>query len=322
MTSSPDEILNPHQVIIDSHVHLMPSARYFAREFVADLEGGHHIAASVLVECGAGYDGATLDFLGPAAETRFIASEAEAIEAAGVRVGVVGHADLRAGAAINNLLDAHRQSCGARLKGIRQRAAHDRTGLIRSTGAPPPAALLSDRRFREGFTQLGRSGLSFDVWVFFHQLGEVAALARAFPDTLIILNHVGGPLGVGPYSKYPQSSFEQWSAGVHDVAGCSNVVVKLGGLGMSHVGFRFHRQQHSATARQLAAAWRPYIETCIDAFGPGRAMFESNFPVDRATCTYAVLWNAFKCLTESYSDDESQALLAGTAARVYGLDAD
>jgi L-fuconolactonase len=315
-------IRHPLQGVIDAHVHLTPSPRYTAREFLADVAGGSPVAAVVLVECGACYDGEATDLLAPVAETTFGAAEAEAIEAAGVRVGVVAHADLRAGAAVSDLLQAHQHASGARLKGIRQRAARDPTNVIRSAGPLPPAALLSDPRFLLGFAQLGPSGLSFDAWVYFHQLSEVVALASAFPETSIVLNHLGGPLGVGPYSRHPQSVFDQWSARIREVARCANVAVKLGGLGMSHVGFRFHQQQRRATPEQLAAAWRPYVETCIEAFGPARAMFESNFPVDRATGAYAAFWDAFKLLTASYGEADNYALFAGTAARVYGLAAD
>jgi predicted TIM-barrel fold metal-dependent hydrolase len=172
--------------------------------------------------------------------------------------------------------------------------------------------------FREGFGKLAEFGLSFEAWQYHPQLGEVAALADAFPHAAILLNHVGGPLGIGPYER--GEVFAGWQAGIRDLARRPNVWVKLGGLGMTTVGFGFHRNDPRPGSAELADAWRPYIETCVEAFGVGRGMFESNFPVDGASCDYATLWNALKRVAAGCSADEKAALFRGNARKFYRLD--
>ena len=148
---------------------------------------------------------------------------------------------------------------------------------------------------------------------------ELADLARAFPQTTIILNHVGGPLGIGPYADKKEETFAVWKAGIAELGKCQNVVVKLGGLGMLFGMFDFHTRETPPSSEELARAYKPYIETCIDLFGVERCMFESNFPVDLGSCTYPVLWNAFKVLAKNYSAAEKAALFSDTAKRVYRL---
>ncbi len=172
---------------------------------------------------------------------------------------------------------------------------------------------------REGFARLAPLGLSFDAWMYHTQLGELVELARAFPETPIVLDHVGGPIGLGHYAGKRDEVFAEWSRRIRELATCPNVHVKLGGLGMRMFGFAFHFGGLPPSSKELAAAWRPYIETCIAAFGPERAMFESNFPVDKGSCSYAVLWNAFKHISAGCFAAEKQALFAGTAAKFYRL---
>ncbi len=157
------------------------------------------------------------------------------------------------------------------------------------------------RNFGEGVAQLAGLGLNFETWLFFHQLPDLIDLARAFPETTIIVDHVGGPICVGPYAGQRQEIFESWRRDMVTLAACPNVQVKLGGLGMLHFGFDFHLRDVPPPSEDLAAAWRPYMETCIEAFGVNRAMFESNFPVDKQSCRYGTLWNAFKQLASGAS---------------------
>jgi predicted TIM-barrel fold metal-dependent hydrolase len=180
---------------------------------------------------------------------------------------------------------------------------------------------MADKHFREGFAVLGRLGLSFDAWLYHPQIDELTDLARAFPDSRIVLNHVGGPIGSGVYAGRRSEIFPGWAASIKRLAACKNVSVKVGGLGMRLGGFGFHEQAEPPSAETLAAAWRPYVETCIEAFGPSRAMLESNFPVDKGSYSYPVFWNACKLLTRSLSSTERADLFAGTAARFYRLDA-
>jgi len=176
-----------------------------------------------------------------------------------------------------------------------------------------------DERVRAGFARLAPLGLSFDAWMYHTQLSELVDLARAFPDTPIVLDHVGGAIGLGPYAGKRDEVFAEWSARIRELAACPNVHIKLGGLGMRMFGFTVHTGELPPSSEELAAEWRPYIETCITAFGPKRAMFESNFPVDKGSCGYAALWNAFKRIATDCSATEKAALFAGTATKFYRL---
>jgi predicted TIM-barrel fold metal-dependent hydrolase len=232
--------------------------------------------------------------------------------------GIVGYADLRLGTAVRSVLEAHQAAGGGRFKGIRQQAQwHEGIGgLARMT---PPPGLLLDAAFREGFAELAPLGLRFDAWLYFTQLDELASLAQASPDTTIVLNHLGAPLGIGPYAGRRNEVFDLWSAGMRTLARDANVAVKLGGLGMPIYGFGFETRETPASSTELTEAWRPYVETCIEAFGPARCMFESNFPVDKESCSYRTLWNAFKRIAVAASEAEKDALFQGTARRVYDL---
>jgi predicted TIM-barrel fold metal-dependent hydrolase len=189
---------------------------------------------------------------------------------------------------------------------------------VRNPAYSPPPGLLGDTSFRTGFAVLGRLGLSFDAWLFHPQIDEVTDLARAFPNTRIVLNHVGGPIGIGRYKR--SEVFPAWAASIKALAKCPNAFVKLGGLGMRLGGFGFNEPAQPPSSQQLADAWRPYVETCIEAFGTSRAMFESNFPVDKGSYAYPVFWNACKLLSKGATSAERADLLAGTAARFYRLD--
>jgi predicted TIM-barrel fold metal-dependent hydrolase len=234
--------------------------------------------------------------------------------------GIVGFADLRMGAAVEGVLEQHLRVAGDRFRGVRHASGwHTDPEVLKVIRLPVPEHVLAEGKFREGFAKLAPLGLSFDAWLYFHQLGDVEDLADAFPDTTIVLDHVGGLLGIGGYAGRRQEVFEQWRQAIIDLARHPNVVVKLGGLGMVSCGFDFHKRPLPPTSEELAETWRPYLETCIAAFGPERSMFESNFPVDKETCSYRVIWNTFKRIAAQYSPAEKAALFHGTAARVYRL---
>jgi len=179
--------------------------------------------------------------------------------------------------------------------------------------------MLVDPKVREGFAVLGRLGLTFDAWCYHTQLGELIDLARAFPDQRIVLDHVGGAIGLGRYKGKRDEVFAQWSGRIKELATCPNVHIKLGGLGMRMFGFDVHERTEPPSSQTLAGLWRPYIETCIAAFSPQRAMFESNFPVDKGSGSYQVFWNAFKRIAAGAAASEKAALFSGTATRFYGL---
>ena len=232
---------------------------------------------------------------------------------------IVCHIDLTLAEGVASVIDAHLAVAGGRLRGVRHATAHDPSPDVRTSSANPPAGILADSRFRRGFAQLARQDLSFDAWLYHPQIGELAALARAFPDTQIVLDHCGGPLGVGPYAARREEVFASWRASIRHIAQAPNVVVKLGGLGMAISGYDFHLQLDPPASQMLADAWRPWFETCIEAFGPDRCMFESNFPVDKGSCSYNALWNAFKRVAAGASAAERAALFHDTAARIYRM---
>jgi predicted TIM-barrel fold metal-dependent hydrolase len=314
--------LEPGLPVCDPHHHLWmhPGSRYLLEEFLADLSGGHRVESTVYVECVQHYrrDGPTE--LRPVGETEFAERVAAATASGPTRVaaGIVGFADLRLGAAVMPVLEAH-VSASPRFRGVRYATAWDASPAIRPSHTHPPPGLLGDARFRAGFACLAPLGLSFDAWLYHAQFGELTALARDFPGTTIVLDHMGGPLGIGPYAGRQEETFAAWRAALVPLASRENVFVKLGGRTLTSAGFGWHRREAPPGSEELAAAMAPWFAACIELFGPGRCMFESNFPVDRASCSYTVLWNAFKRVTRGYAAAERHALHCGTARRAYRL---
>jgi L-fuconolactonase len=298
--------------------------RYMLEELRADMESGHNIRATVYLECGAFYRADGPDAMKPVGETEVVNGIA-ALSASGIYgparacAGIVGHADLMLGAAVGDVLDAHMAHGGGRFRGIRHSASHDPDPGVLGPLARRPAGVYREAKFREGFAELGPRGLSFDAWMLEPQLPDLIDLAKAFPDTLIVLDHVGTPLGRASYAGKRDERFPVWRDNIRALASCPNVVVKLGGLAMPFCGFPSCLSDPPASSEQLASEWRPYIETCIEAFGPQRAMFESNFPVDQLSCDYRTLWNALKRIAAGYSDGEKDRLFHGTANEIYRL---
>jgi L-fuconolactonase len=324
-----EEIIDPALPICDPHHHLwdFPGHRYLLPELLADAGSGHAVEHTVFVECTAFYRAGGPEALRPVGEIEFV-NGAAAMAASGrygelrACAGIVGYADLTQGAAVEPVLAAHVAAGNGRLRGIRHAAGWDASDDVQNSHTQPPPELFRRSDFRAGFARLRQFGLSFDVWLYHPQLAEVTELARAFPDQPMVLDHVGGPLGIGPYAGKRDEVFAAWRDAIRTLAQCPNVYVKLGGLGMKICGFEFHKRATPPGSEELAALWRPYIETCIAAFGPERAMFESNFPVDKVSCSYAVLWNAFKRLAAGASAAEKALLFRDTAMRFYRLGAE
>ncbi len=325
-----ESALEPSLPIIDPHHHFWDTpqrGRYFLPELLADIGGGHNIVATVFLECHAMYRNSGPAEMAPVGEVEFVNGIA-AMSASGnygpcrVAEAIIGHADLTLGARVRDVLEAELAVGGGRFRGIRYGVAWDGSDAVGKFAARfVPPHLVRDGKFREGFAQLGRLGLSFDSWQYHPQLADAVDLARAFPDTTIILNHVGGVLGVGPYAGHRQEILAAWKKDIGELAKCPNVNVKLGGVGMVSFGFDFHERDVPPSSEDLAAAWRQYIEPCIEAFGVNRCMFESNVPPDKQSGGYTELWNAFKRITANASAAEKTALYSGTAARVYHLTA-
>jgi predicted TIM-barrel fold metal-dependent hydrolase len=320
-----EEIIEPDLPIVDPHHHLWdrPGWRYLLDELLADLNSGHNIVATVFLQCRAMHRADGPEAFQPVGETEFVNGIA-AMSASGgygptrVCAGIVGHVDLRLGTAAREVLEAHIRAGGRRFRGIRHSAPWD-PAIQRPANAPAPGLYL-DPHFREGFAQLAPLGLSFDAWLYHTQLGDLIDLARAFPETAIVLNHIGAPLSVAGYAGRQGEVFAQWSASIRELAACPNVCVKLGGLGMPYMGPALHDAPEPPTSEQLADASRPYFDVCVEAFGANRCMFESNFPVDKESFSYAVYWNACKRLTRGASEAERADLFRRTAARFYGLE--
>ncbi len=321
-----EDIIDPDLPIIDAHHHLMdrPLYHYLLPEFLADLNTGHNVKATVFVQASAMYRADGPVAYRTVGETEFV-NGCAAMSASGLYgptracAGIVSHVDLLLGDGAKPVLEAHIAAGNGRFRGIRHSAARDTSPAVRTTSAIPPEGLLADAAFRRGFAALAPLGLSFDAWVYHPQIGEVCDLARAFPETSIILDHLGGPVGVGPYADRRAEVFAAWKASLRELAACPNVFVKMGGLAMRISGFDFPDHSLPPTSEILAAAFRPYIETAIELFGATRCMFESNFPIDKGGCSYPVLWNAFKRVAARCSQDEKQALFHGAAATAYRI---
>ena len=322
-----EEILEPDLPIIDPHHHLIDrpeSGTYLLPDLLEDIGSGHKIVATVYLEWLSMYRADGPAELRPVGEIEF-ANGVAAMSASGgygatrVCAGIVGHADLALGSRVAGVLEAMIAAGGGRFRGIRFIAASDSDQGQWGGTAGRPQGLLLDSRVREGFAQLAPLGLSFDAWMYHPQLADLIDLARAFPATPIVLNHVGGPIGLGRYKGKRDEVFADWRARIAELAACPNVHVKLGGLGMKMFGFDVHEGELPPGSEQLAGAWRPYIETCIAAFGPSRAMFESNFPVDKGSYGYGVFWNACKRLAQGASAAEKADLFHGAASRFYRL---
>jgi predicted TIM-barrel fold metal-dependent hydrolase len=341
-----EAILEPDLPIIDPHHHLwdlrpmmgafpeplhpfiaalVDNAYYTFDQLHAHLTSGHNVIGTVFMECGAFYNAEYGDAKKTVGEVEFVNGVA-AQSASGLYgdlracAAIIGHADLTSGDGAAEVLEALKAAAPGRFKGIRHQGAWDADPEVLGAPFHAPEGLYLDSTFREGFKHLGKMGLTFDAWVLEPQIDDVIDLARAFPDQPICLDHCGTPLGMGSYHGKLHERFDGWRHKIRELAQCENVVIKLGGLAMSFCGLPDKGPAAGYSSEDLGAMWRPYIETCIEAFGPQRAMFESNYPVDYWGADYAVLWNAFKRITMGASADEKAALYAGTAARFYDIE--
>lgn len=322
-----EPIIEPDLPIIDTHHHFFvrPGVRYLFDDYLADVSAGHAIRASVYVETRymARADGP--EVMRPLGEVEF-ANGMAAMAASGVfgpariAAAIVGHADLTRGGAVEVLLDRYLQSAPDRIRGVRQIAmSHPDPAVFAHLASPPPAGILERASFREGFRALAPRGLAFDAAVLHPQLPELAALADAFPDTVIVLNHIGLAVQLDPGETARAAVFEDWRGKLADLARRPNVTCKIGGLGSTYWGFGFDQGAGTVGSKGLAEAWKPYVETGIELFGADRCMMESNYPPDGRSCGFVPLWNALKRITAGCSADQKSALYSRTAARVYRI---
>lgn len=324
-----EPILDPELPIVDAHHHLwaLPHDRYLLPEFLADLKPageGHNVVATVFAECGAMYrqgGPAHLRSLGEVEFANGIGAQAAsgAFGPAQVCAVMFGSVDLALGEAAGEVLDLHVARAPERYRGVRPIVCADPHGAL-DPWPNSPEGLMSSGPFRAGARELARRGLTLDLWLFHHQIGEATALARALPDLTVILDHIGTPLGIGWYAGRQAEVFAHWKGLLAELATCPNVVVKLGGLNMHFNGFDWHERPLPPTSDELVGANRDCYLTAIDLFGPDRCLFESNFPMDKRSVGYDVLWNAHKKMAAGFTAAERTAMFSRVASRVYRLD--
>ena len=325
-----EETLEPELPICDPHHHFwdmrterIPYQRYLLHELADDVNSGHNVRSTVFVEARAMYKSSGTDEMKPVGEVEFVQGLAAASESGlygptRAAASIVGHANLHLGDGVAPVLEALQAASPNRFRGIRHSVTWDPHPEIAITSAYRMEGQLASDQFRAGARVLAGMGLSLEAWLYFPQLRELADFAKAVPDLTIILNHVGGLLRVGPYAS--DEAIPAWRAGIAAVAECPNVFVKLGGVGMPHNGFGWHERDTPIGSEELADAMAPIMHYCIEQFGPSRGMFESNFPVDKVSYSYNVMYNAFKRLSSGYSESERAEMFHDVAARVYRVD--
>jgi L-fuconolactonase len=314
-----EDVLEPDLPIIDAHHHLWerPSGVYLLPQLKADITAGHNVRGTVFIQCGYGFRNDGPQEMRPVGETETVVRIASG-GGPGVCAGIIGYTDFRLGDRVEAVLQAHVEAGNGRFRGIRQSAGWD-PAILTQTSAPAAPGLLADPAFRSGLSRLGRFNLSYESSLYHPQLPELAALARALPELSILANHCGGYIAIGPHGADLNETFSRWRTGLRELAACPNVYLKLGGQAMSIRGVAFHEQVLPPSSGELANAWRPVMETCIETFGASRCMFESNFPVDKGMCSYVSCWNAFKRIAAGCSSSEKADLFHGSAARFYRL---
>lgn len=329
-----EEPLEPDLPIVDSHHHLYdrPGSRYLLDDILLDFANGHNVRASVFVQARAMLRADAPPIEQPIGETEF-ANGVAAMCASGIYgetricAAIVGYADLMRGDEIKPVLERHIAVAGGpvadggRFRGVRQSLTWDADASLTNPAYPLSEHMMDSPGFRAGFSHLAPLGLSFEAWAFFHQLRRVSALARAFPETQIVLNHCGGVIGIAGYQGRRDEVFQKWKAGLLELASCPNVMIKLSGLGMRLGGFGFEARDRAPSSTELAVAWRPWIATCIEAFGPSRCMYGSNFPVDKGSYAHGVGLNALKRLAQAASSEEKADIFWRSAATFYRLPA-
>ena len=314
-------ICDPHHHLWDRRPARIPYQNYLLAELYADLNSGHNVRSTVFVETNAMYRVDGPEEMRPVGEVEF----AQGMAAAGstglygeakAAAAIVGHANLHLGEEVGSVLEALQAASPNRFRGIRHGLTWDPHPDIPSNRWDRKEQ-LSEEGFQAGARVLARMGLSFDAWMYFHQLPELVDFAQAIPELTIILNHLGGVLGTGPYANRDEDVIPIWKKNLAAVAKCPNVVVKLGGIGQPRTGYDWYARDKPIGSKELADLMSPYMNYAIEQFGPDRGMIESNFPPDKVGHSYKILYNAFKRLTKGYSTTERAAMFQGTAERVY-----
>ena len=327
-----EEVIRPEIPIIDPHHHLWPSTfsansefvsnRYLLEDLWEDTERGHKIVKTVFVECGQGYYDDGPEEMKPVGETEFVVSvskEASLDNSKAQIGGIVSFADMMLGSSVKEVLEAHQEKGKGLFKGIRHAAGWDKSNQIRNSHTNPIEHIYLNNTFQKGVEELSNLNLTFDAWHYHNQITELTSLANNFPDLVIIHDHFGGPLGIGPYTNMREEIFHQWKEDISELSLCKNVFMKLGGLAMPINGWNWHKRNIPASSNEIVEYHSPYYLHAIKEFGTNRCMFESNFPVDKQSMSYLVLWNGFKKISRIFSDLEISDLFFETAKKVYSL---
>ena len=327
-----EEIIDPDLKIVDPHHHLWPAPsrsegvppenRYLLKDLWKDTDSGHNLVKTVFVECGQGFFETGLKAMKPVGETKFVCEVAEQAKLSLSKAqieGIVSHADMMLGSSVREVLEAHIEYGKGRFKGIRHGASWDESEEIRNSHSNPIRHIYLDDQFQQGIEQLDLLNLTLDAWNYHSQINELKQLAKAFPNLKIVQNHFGGPLGIGPYKDKKEEVFSVWSEAINELAECKNVYLKIGGLAMPINGWGWHKRSKPATSDELVESHGKYYLHAIKSFGSTRCMFESNFPVDKRSISYPVLWNAFKKISLEFSDEEKDYLFSKTAEEFYSI---
>lgn len=315
-------ICDPHHHFWDFRPVRLPYQRYLLHELAADIYSGHNVRSTVFIETSSMYRPDGPEELRPVGEIEFVQGLAAASASglygpAKAAAAIVGRANLNLGEEVKPALEALQAASPNRFRGIRQSAAWDSDPEVEDRA---PKGQLADSNFRTGAQTLAQMGLSLDITLYFPQLPELADFANAVPELTIVLNHIGGLLRTGPYGDRDDDVLPVWKSGIAAVAKCPNVNVKLGGVGQPRYGFDWYARTEPVGSEELAGALDPFLNYCVERFGPDRCMFESNFPPDKFSYSYNVLFNAFKRLSRGYSTAERASLFHDTATRVYQID--
>lgn len=317
-------ICDPHHHFWDRRSARIPYQRYLLDELAADIYGGHNVRSTVFIECRSMYRADGPAEMRPVGEVEFVQGLAAASASglygpARAAAAIIGHANLNLGERVAPVLEALQAASPNRFRGIRHSVTWDPHPEVENSAAHKIQGQLASDQFRAGARVLARKGFSLEGWVYHPQLPELAAFAKSVPELTIVLNHVGGLLRTGPYANRNDEVMANWRNGIAAVAACPNVVVKLGGIGMIRTGFDWHTRDKPIGSEELAASMAPILTHCIEQFTPARSMFESNFPVDKVSFSYNVMYNAFKLFSKAYSASERAAMFHDTAARIYRI---
>jgi predicted TIM-barrel fold metal-dependent hydrolase len=326
--------LEPDLPIIDAHVHIWPDrftplvehfGKGMSEDFLRGIErSGHDIRAGVHVTIQANHRDDLPPEMIPVAETAFLEEEGRKLEALGPRTpmltaGIVAGVDMLLGDDVERVLDAHCAASPDRIRGVRHPVAWHPSPLIPFT--EERGGILIEPAFIDAARHVARRDLSLDVFVFYNQLPDVMALARAVPDLPIVLNHSGGIITDPRFADQALEIISEWRASMRALAACENVVVKLGGMGMPPLAGNYWTQHEQPPTSQHHADWqRPYVMHIIDNFAVDRVMFQSNFPTEKPSANYGIVWNAFKRIAQGFGASEKSKMFFENAKTTYRLD--